>query len=342
MVKSVLIFSKAYGVELFTESLTKPSDEELLVKTLVSAISPGTEMLIYRGLVPPEMALDTTIPSLKGTFGYPLRYGYSCVGEVIAVGSRVDAKWLGRQVFCFHPHETHFTARLDELIGLPCGMDLEDAPFLPSMETAVNFLMDGRPMIGERVAVFGQGVVGLLTTALLTGFPLAALATLDRYGLRREASLGLGAGLSLDPESEGVSVALGEFFGRMGGDGTPDLIFELSGNPQALSQALGAAGLQTRLVVGSWYGSKAATLDLGGAFHRNRVRLVSSQVSSLDSRFWGRWSKARRMQVVLKMLAQVQPSRFITHRLPFQNAAQAYDLLDKQPQEALQVILMYP
>ena len=191
---------------------------------------------------------------------------------------------------------------------------------MPNMETAVNFLMDGQPLIGEQVVVFGQGVVGLLTTALLARLPLARLLTLDRYPLRRQASLALGAHASLDPAEPQELTRLHTML-QQGQQGA-DLTYELSGNPAALDQAIAATGFSGRVVIGSWYGQKRADINLGGRFHRSRMRLISSQVSTLAPQWTGRWSKARRLQVAWWMLEQVRPAHLITHRFPLAQAAQ--------------------
>jgi len=111
--------------------------------------------------------------------------------------------------------------------------------------------------------------------------------------------------------------------------------------PQALEQAIGTAGYHGRIVIGSWYGDKTAALQLGGRFHRDRLRLISSQVSTLAPELSGRWTKARRFQVAWEMLAEIKPSRFITHRFPLRRASEAYHLLDQTPEESIQVIFTY-
>jgi NADPH:quinone reductase-like Zn-dependent oxidoreductase len=168
-------------VETRREALGEPGAGQMLVASLCSAISPGTEMLFYRGQFPPGLAVDATIAGLGEPFSYPLKYGYSVVGQVMALGPGAEPAWMEKLVFAFHPHESHFIARPEELFLLPEGMTAEEAVFLPNMETAVNLVMDGAPLIGERVAVFGQGIVGLLTTALLGRFPLGRLVTVDGY-----------------------------------------------------------------------------------------------------------------------------------------------------------------
>jgi 2-desacetyl-2-hydroxyethyl bacteriochlorophyllide A dehydrogenase len=341
LTRRALYFTAPFQIAIRTEGLCDPAPGQVLVQTLVSAISPGTELLIYRGQAPTDLAADETIAALCGNLTFPLKYGYAAVGRVTTVGSAAEAAWQDRLVFAFHPHESHFLAVPAELFPVPPALTPEEAVFLPNMETAVNFLMDGHPLIGERVVVFGQGVVGLLTTALLARLPLGCLLTLDRYAQRREHSLALGAQTSLEPEVSHILACLQSHLQAGDGAAGADLTYELSGNPAALDQAIAVTGFDGRIVVGSWYGQKRADLNLGGAFHRSRIRLISSQVSTIAPAWTGRWSKSRRLRVAWEMLERVQPTRLITHRLPLDQAHHAYMLLDQCPQEALQVLLTY-
>lgn len=313
-----------------------PFDGQVLVQTICTAISPGSELLIYRGQFPTDLAVDDGITALGGEFQYPLRYGYAAVGRVIERGKGVDPAWEDRLVFAFQPHASCFAAETGVLYPLPEDVSIEQAVFLPNMETAVNFIHDGAPIIGERIAVFGQGIVGLLTTALLSQFPLAGLVTVDRYPLRRQASLEAGATACLDPLVPGLQAELIELLS----DGA-DLTYELSGSPEALNQAIMATGFAGRVVIGSWYGQKRAGLDLGGFFHRSRIRLISSQVTTLAPELSGRWDKARRFDLAWKMIQKLQPQRWITQRFDIHQAGLAYELLDQNPQETLQVLLTY-
>jgi threonine dehydrogenase-like Zn-dependent dehydrogenase len=266
-----------------------------------------------------------------------LKYGYAATGEVVETGKDVETYWQGKMVFCFNPHESHFIASVDQLIPVPDGVELEDGVFLPNMETAVNFIMDGAPLLGETVAVFGQGVVGLLTASLLAYYPLASLITFDHFDKRRKASYLVGAHLSLDPKGNNIP-ALNKWRETYSG---ADLVYELSGMPATLDQAINIARFNGRVVIGSWYGQKRADLNLGGDFHRKRIKLVSSQVSTVTPELRGRWDKARRFSVAWEMLRQSKPSRLITHRFPFKRAAEAYQLLDQHPEQAIQVIFTY-
>ncbi|MBV5316302.1 MAG: zinc-binding alcohol dehydrogenase [Desulfobulbaceae bacterium] len=312
-----------------------PTAEQVLVETRLSAISPGTEMLIYRGQWPSEVTVDATLNALAGTFAYPLAYGYCTVGRVIATGSAVPGDWLGRRVFAFHPHESLFCALPSTLHPIPDDLDDATALFLPNMETAVNLLLDGAPLIGEKVVVIGQGIVGLLTTGLLARFPLAGLTALESHPLRRAASIRLGADVCLDPAAPDLSARLGAIPGQ---GGQADLVYELSGNPAALDTALALTRPSGRVVVGSWYGSKKVALDLGSFFHRGRLTLISSQVSSIAPALLGRWQTSRRLDVAWEMLRQIRPQACITHRFPLAEASLAYALIDRSPGETIQVI----
>jgi 2-desacetyl-2-hydroxyethyl bacteriochlorophyllide A dehydrogenase len=331
MNRQSLIFAAPRTIHIDESPIPPLQSRHVLVQTLRSAISAGTELLIYRGEAPSELNADDTIPSLSSSLAFPLKYGYCTVGKIIECGREIDPLWKDQIVFAFNPHETHFVASINDLIALPPDLDLDDALFLPNMETAVNFLHDGKPLIGERVIVLGQGVVGLLTTSLLSRCTLESLITFDRYQLRRERSLKCGATLSLDPNESDPAK-----------HGDTDLVYELSGSPSALSQAIELTGFNGRIVIGSWYGNKMASLSLGGKFHRSRIKLISSQVSTLTPELMSRWTKSRRLNIALKMLHEIKPSRLITHRFKLNEATKAYQLLDQKPDKVVQVIFDYP
>jgi 2-desacetyl-2-hydroxyethyl bacteriochlorophyllide A dehydrogenase len=341
MKRVALVFEEPFRVTLQEQELLPQDRDEVTVEARLSAISPGTEMLVFKGEFPPQMPLDQTLESLaENVFKYPLHYGYSVVGEVIAVGDPANRQWIGRQVFVFHPHASHFTVKTENLVAIPEGILLEDALFLAGMETAVNLVMDGRPMIGERVLVLGQGIIGLLTTALLAKFPLQDLITLDPYPLRRQASLSMGAQQSLAPH-EAHPPHLESERSASPTSGSADLVYELSGNPAALNEAIQAAHFSGRIVIGSWYGTKRAAVDLGGWFHRSRLRILSSQVSTIDPQYSGCWNKSRRFQTAWDLIQEVRPAQLITHRFPIQAAPEAYAVIAQHPQETLQVVLTY-
>lgn len=331
---STLCFTGPRTIEVQSGPIPQPGPGQILVETERSAISAGTEMLVYQDRFPSGMALDGSFDSgqYSRPFAYPLSYGYVSVGRVLTVGDGLSVEaYKGRPLFAFQPHTSHFLTTPDQVIWLSerFESDLESPLFIPNMETAVNLVQDGRPLLGERVLIIGLGIVGLLTGALLAQFPLQLLAGIDYYERRCAAANGLGVDRVVTPDG---AAALEAPF---------DLIFELSGNPAALNTAIELASYSGRIVVGSWYGQKSAPLALGGRFHRNRIEMISSQVSSIDPKISGRWDKDRRFETVFDQIAKVEPSEWITHRFPIEEAAKAYQLLDQMPEEALQVVFTY-
>lgn len=331
--RRTIYFTGPRQIELREEGMPQLNEDQVLVEVLASAVSSGTEMLLYRGQLPRK---TDSLDSLSSGLRYPTSYGYANVGRVKELGKSVDKAWQGRSVFGFQPHTSHYVTSPDTLLPIPESLSVDTAVFLPNMETAVNFLQDSAPILGERTLVFGQGVVGLLSAALLSEFPLEALVTVDTFPRRREASLALGLSASLDPTAEDFH-ARAQAYLKNGAD----LTLELSGSPVALNDAIALTNFSGRIVIGSWYGEKRAPLDLGGKFHRSRIRLISSQVSSIAPELSGRWDKARRFGVAWQALERIRPEKWITNRFPLSKAQEAYHLLDENPQETIQVIFQY-
>jgi 2-desacetyl-2-hydroxyethyl bacteriochlorophyllide A dehydrogenase len=337
MKSRTLFFTAPRRVEVRETELPPLKDDEVLVETTCSAISAGTEMLVYRGEFPRLLDLHD---NLSSDLQYPLAYGYACAGTIRETGTHVDKSLRDKPVLGFAPHTSAFICNPSSLIFAPASLPAEACCFLPNMETAVNLVQDGAPILGERVLVIGQGVVGLLVAALLKEFPLEALTTSDRYELRRKASLAVGAGQSYDPDelrgylanSSKHQFAYAQNF---------DLTFELSGSPSALDDAIAMTAFSGRIVIGSWYGDKKSPIDLGGAFHRSRIQVISSQVSTISPALSGRWDKGRRFGVAWEALGRLQPQKWITHRFPIEEAEKAYQLLDENPQETIQVLFEY-
>ena len=346
MKRRTIYFTAPKQVELREEPLPVPGADEVLVETVYSAISAGTEMLVYRGEFPKQV--DAIDPISSGLH-YPTSYGYANVGRVKDVGKMVNGEWREKLVFSFQSHTSHFIANPVSLFPIPESLSPEAACFLPNMETAVNLVQDAAPILGERVLILGQGVIGLLAAALLNEFPLQTVVTADRYPLRREASLGIGVTASLDPTTDDFCEKALKHCHRnlipqrevrdLPRRGGFDLALELSGNPSALENAIAVTAFSGRIVVGSWYGEKHIPLDLGSLFHHSRIKIISSQVSTIAPELSARWDKQRRFEVAWEALKRIQPQKWITHRYSIEDAGQAYQLLDASPQDAIQVIL---
>ncbi|MFD1569878.1 zinc-dependent alcohol dehydrogenase [Halorubrum laminariae] len=329
MTDTALVFTGPKTVELHEVDIGPPAADELRVDTRASAISAGTELLVYRDQTPTDVPVDETLDALDGEFSYPLRYGYAASGVVDAVGENVDNDWDGRSVFGFVPHQTGFVTAPDDVVALPDGTAPAVGALLPSVETATNLVLDAAPRLGERVVVFGAGVIGLCVTRLLASFPLSSLVVVDPVERRRELAAAMGADRTETPETVGDRVA------------DVDLAVELSGQPSALDDAIGVVGYDARIVVGSWYGEKRAPIDLGGRFHRDRIDLIPSQVSTISPPLRGRWDHDRRLDEALDWLDRIDAEALITHRIPFERASEAYELLDSEATDAVQVILEY-
>ncbi|WP_435072827.1 zinc-dependent alcohol dehydrogenase [Halorubrum sp. HHNYT27] len=340
MTDAALYFTAPETVEVRETTVGPPDDDELLVDTRASAISAGTELLVYRDQTPDDLPADETLDALNGDLSYPLRYGYAASGVVREVGDDVDPDWAGRSVFAFAPHQTSFCVPPDSVVALPPETTPAAGSLLPSVETATNVVLDAAPRLGERVVVFGAGVIGLCVTRLLAAFPLESLVVVDPIERRRTLAAKLGADRTVTPAEVGASAANDADGANAAVDGF-DLAIELSGQPSALDDAIGVVGYDARIVVGSWYGTKREPIDLGGRFHRDRIDITSSQVSTISPELRGRWDRNRRMSAALDRLDWIPADELITHRIPFERASEAYELLDSTSGAPIQVILEY-
>jgi 2-desacetyl-2-hydroxyethyl bacteriochlorophyllide A dehydrogenase len=322
-------------VEAAEIALRRPGAGEVAIASLCSAISAGTEAMIYAGAFPQGAALDTGIASLQGAgFSYPFAYGYALVGRVVELGPEVDALWQDALVFVFHPHQDRIVAPVSACQRVPCGVSPEAALYLPQVETALTLVMDAAPVVGERAVVFGLGAVGLLAARLLCDFPLSRLVAVEPLAWRREQAQQWGIAESLDcSDTARCAERLLDL--------DADVALELSGDMAALNLAMEATGFDSRIVVGSWYGTRSTPLDLGSRFHRNRVRLVSSQVSTLAPALTGRWDKARRMALAWRTLERLRPERLPTRFFPLAQCEQAFETVCARPEGVMRVGFCY-
>jgi 2-desacetyl-2-hydroxyethyl bacteriochlorophyllide A dehydrogenase len=314
---------------LVETELPDPRSGELLVRTLYSGISSGTELLVYRGEVDPDLQLDDTIGALDGTFAYPFRYGYSCVGVVEHSDGRVEP---GTTVFVLHPHQSRLICATGDAVEC-AGIDPRTATMFPLVETAFQIALDAGGVLDEDVFVMGLGSVGILT-ALLLQRAGARVVCVDPRSWRRSLAGELGV----------EAVAPGDTRERVtqesGGDGIP-LIVEVSGNPTALASALPLLAAEGTVLVGSWYGTTAVSLPLGADFHRRRLTIRSSQVSTIPSNLSARWPIERRRSRVAQLLRELPLERLATHEFPFRRADDAFAALDRGDVGLMHAALVY-
>jgi len=327
-------FTAPGRVETQSEVVPAPGPGEVRVRAIRSAISHGTESKVLQGRINPALPLD--LPTLRGSYGFPIKYGYASVGRVVDVGADVDLV-PGDLIFALHPHQTRFVVPERLVVRLGHDVDPDVAVFLANLETAVTVTQDAQPRLGERVVIFGQGVVGLLILQLLRRTGVGKLIVVDPLRARRALAEHLGADLALTPTDD-LAGQIHDFTDGVGAD----VVVESSGYPGALNQAIDAVAFGGSVVVSSWYGREPVALDLGGAFHRRRIHLISSQVSSIDPVLQPRWTPARRLALARDLLSSLTLGPLITQRIPFSCAAEAYTLIAQRPGETIQVVLTYP
>ena len=292
-----------------------PSEGEVLVQALYSGISRGTESLVFNGRVPESEWGRMRAPFQAGDFPAPVKYGYSCVGRV----ERGPAPLVGRTVFVLHPHQTRFVVSADAIHPLPDDIPPARAVLAANLETAINGLWDGRPHVGDRIAVVGAGAVGCLAAWLA-----ARIA-----GCRVEL-------MDINPARATVAAALGvHFTSPAAAVRGADLVIHASGNPAGLSLALELAGHESRVVELSWFGDQLVSLPLGGVFHARRLKIVSSQVGTVAASQRPRWDARRRMQLALSLLSDPALDVLITGESTFDSLPQVMAALASTPGDAL-------
>jgi 2-desacetyl-2-hydroxyethyl bacteriochlorophyllide A dehydrogenase len=329
-----LWFTAPRTAELRPETVPPPGPGEVRLRSVVSAISHGTEMLVYRGEVPADLPLD--LPTFAGGYSFPIKYGYATVGRILDAGPGVKALSPGDPVFVHHPHQDVFVVPVDLPVPLPDGTEPSAGVFFANLETAVGIVHDTPIRLGETALVFGQGVVGLLVTRLLKLAGAGEVLVVDPLKKRRELALAVGADEAFEPGEDLHGRVLEATAGR-----GADVAVEASSSGAGLQAAVDAVATEGTVVVASWYGTKPVTLSLGGHFHRGRVRVRSSQVGRLNPELGSRWDRARRTETVLCLLPRLRLEQLVSYRIPFEEAPGAYRLVDENPGEAVQVVLIH-
>jgi threonine dehydrogenase-like Zn-dependent dehydrogenase len=327
----------------------EPAPYEVRANAIVSGISHGTELALYRGdsaFSRKRFDLDLRLfVEDAGAQPYPMRLGYEWVGRVGAVGAKVRGIDAGDRVHLTLPHRETQTVRIADdpsapWLVLPTTLDPERAALLQSATIALQAVHDAQLKVGDRVAFFGLGAFGLLAVQLARLNGAGWIAAVDPIASRRELAGSLGADCTLDPNS----CDAGREIKLAAGRGGVDVAIEFSGRYEALHEALRCVRLAGAVVAAGFYvGGTGSDLRLGEEFHHNRLTLVGSMSG------WGAphrepgWDRRRLRATALDLLARdrLDVASFITHRIPFERAAEAYELIDRRPEEALRVVLTY-
>lgn len=273
----------ARRAEIRPAPLAAPQPGEARVRTLYSALSRGTERLVFCGLVPESERQRMRAPLMDGAFPFPVKYGYAAVGRVEAG----PAELQGRLVFALHPHQSAFNIPASALALIPDGVPAARAALAANMETALNAVWDAQPAPADRIAVVGGGVVGSLAAWLCGGLPGARVTLVD-----------------IEPSRAALARALGvDFAAPDAAPGDCDVVIHASGAAQGLAVALNLAGDEAIVLELSWHGAGPVAAPLGEAFHSRRLRLVSSQVGRVAPSHRPRWTPRRRLEAALALLA---------------------------------------
>lgn len=283
-------------VELREEALGAVHPGHVLVQTLFSGVSRGTEGLVFEGRVPESERQRMRAPFQSGEFPGAVKYGYANVGRVLSG----DGLARGTLVFSLFPHQTHFTLPAASVHPIPEVVPAMRAVLAANMETALNALWDAQPLPGDRVSIVGAGVLGCLLLALLTRYPAIDVEVVELSTARAPLVAALG-GRPVSAESAST--------GR-------DLVFHTSASAGGLRTALGLSRFQGKVVELSWYGSREVNVSLGAAFHSQRLTLLSSQVGSVSPNKPG-WTFEARLQLALRLLDDQRLDALLAPAVPF-------------------------
>lgn len=301
--------------EIRDETLGTPSEGEVLVQALYSGISRGTEALVFNGHVPSTEWERMRAPFQTGHFPAPVKYGYAVVGRV----EQGPAALNGRTVFVLHPHQTRFVVPTHAAHALPDNVPPARAVLAANLETALNGVWDGRPHVGDRIAVIGAGTVGCMAAWLVSRIPGCRVQLAD-----------------INPARAGVAGALGVAFADPAhADRDVDLVIHASGTPAGLQAALELAGPEATIVELSWFGDRDVPLPLGGPFHAKRLTIRSSQVGHVAASQRARWDSARRMQLALSLLTDPVLDVLITGESEFDALPEVMARLARSPGDTL-------
>ncbi len=301
-----------------------PGADDVVVEARVSAVSRGTESLVFTGRVPKSQYETMRCPFQEGGFPGPLKYGYASVGVVVETGVNATT-WQGRRVFSLYPHQQRYVVPAAAVHGIADDVPDDRAALAANMETALNAMWDAGPRIGDRIAVVGGGVVGCLVAALAAAMPATKVQLIDIDAGRADVAAALGVGFALPDQAVGDA----------------DVVFHASGHGDGLATALGLAGFEATVVELSWYGDGQVAVPLGEAFHVRRLRLMASQVGHVAAARRARRTRAERLAQGLELLRDGRFDALITGRCRLQDLPEGMARLAAAPAGALCQLVTY-
>jgi 2-desacetyl-2-hydroxyethyl bacteriochlorophyllide A dehydrogenase len=320
-------------IELHDFVCPEPTADEVLLRGLFSAVSHGTERLLLRGEGPEPFDPSLDPPN---TPTYPRRYGYAWVGEVCA-GAAFP---LGTRVFALASHADYHLLPANRVRPLPATLPALRATLAAAMETAVNTVWDAQIGLGDRILVLGAGTVGLLSAYLAQKAGAASVVIVEPSPARRACAADLGVS-AVTLEELPAAPSSNQSHSSGAARDAYDVVIEATGEPASLDTAIAHCASEGRIVVTSFYGEKRAPLALGARFHRERLSLISSQVSRLPPQKCARYDHDRRFSVVLQQLADARLDALFDEPVPFVAAPAAYQRLAQAESPPRQLAFAY-
>ncbi len=309
------------GSEIKEESESGLFTGAIMVKSLFSLVSTGTERCVARGECPTSLRDSMKVPYMGGDFGFPLKYGYSLVGEVVSPGHPSN----GKHVHVMHPHQDFCFVRTNDIFLIPEGIPLQRATLASNLETALNAIWDAHVSIGDKVLLVGFGMIGALVARLLSMLPAMQFHIIETDARRVEEAIKMGFSASQEAQERA------DF----------DIAFHTSASEAGLQTCIELVGKEGKVIELSWYGNKIVNISLGSSFHVQRKQIISSQVSTLPACKRVRWDYRRRKEVVFDLLKNSLFDQHISHVIEFEESPDFFEILRNTMPDGLGYAIRY-
>lgn len=311
----------ASASEILLEYLPAPAPGQLVIQSLFSLISQGTEKTVALQRVPHALYSDMAVPYMAGTFDLPIKYGYSVVGQVITAGKHLD-----KYVHLLHPHQDFCVVNEADCFFFDVKkVPARRAVLASNLETAVNAIWDAQVMLGDRILITGFGMIGCLLAMVLQSKGFEKVVVYEKDLTRCKLAESMGITLYLPEQNT-------EPF---------DVAFNCSASEQALQLCIDQTGMESKIIELSWYGNQSQNLHLGARFHYQRKHILSSQVSNIPAHQKSRWDFQRRKVLVFDLLENNKFDQCLDHEIALEEAPEFFNLVREGKTKALGTVIKY-
>jgi threonine dehydrogenase-like Zn-dependent dehydrogenase len=296
--------------------------EPLFLNTLYSGISPGTERLVGSAKVPQECWETMGCLYMEGSFAFPLKYGYSLVGQV------EEGSDQGKRFFVMHPHQSRVVVENSDALNLPDWLPSKRATLIPNTETALNAVWDAQVSQEDRILIVGAGIVGILISFVLS----------KEYNLETDF-------LEQDQQRirylEQLPWLKNSRLATDYKEGNYNIVFHTSASSSGLQSAINALAFEGRCIELSWYGTQLVSLQLGGSFHYDRKEIIASQVSSIARPMRKLVNFHQRKERVLCLLVDAAVDVLLEPVISFRDLPKFMSLLYQRKVQAVSPLVEY-